>query len=140
MGTIVHPPGNNVVEDNWALVEDGIVSNVIVANATFIGTIQANYDFLVDITEGAQTAGPGYSYDDGMDTFAAPPVDNDANFITAVQELVADLVSVFELRALVESENIETDLAQVDAETLPDGAETNLWPTILDYILNNSGA
>jgi len=73
MGVIKDQNGNPASADTWALVTGGFVVNIIVGTLSDIQAIQANYDFLVDLSVGGQTPNVGYSYDSVHDTFAAPP-------------------------------------------------------------------
>lgn len=54
----------------YALVEDGVVVNVIVADANFIANIQSQYDACIEITNNPGDPGMGWTYDGT--NFAAP--------------------------------------------------------------------
>jgi hypothetical protein len=59
----------------FALIKDGIVTSVIVAEQDFIDetsleTLQA--DLTVDVSETEQRPGPGFTYDAETETFTAP--------------------------------------------------------------------
>jgi hypothetical protein len=56
---------------NYALIRNGIVENVIVADAAFIEVISNNWDDIVDITDTGY--GVGWTYDG--EEFAAPVVE-----------------------------------------------------------------
>jgi hypothetical protein len=56
---------------NYALIRNGIVENVIVADAAFIEVISNDWDDIVDITD--TEYGVGWTYDG--EEFAAPVVE-----------------------------------------------------------------
>lgn len=90
MGTLVDKPNNSNESDDWALVSGTVVINIINANLSFIQTIQNNYDYLVDITTGNNSANCdiGSTYNVDSDTFSAPPIDY-------IGRLRQDLGSIF---------------------------------------------
>lgn len=59
---------------NYALIKNGIVQNVIVADADFISTIASEYDHieLLDTPEEQKVAGPGWIYVSETGEFIAP--------------------------------------------------------------------
>lgn len=54
----------------FALIKDGIVKNIIVAEQDFLPHIQDQYDYIIDVSEMAHYPGPGWSYDG--QTFSTP--------------------------------------------------------------------
>jgi hypothetical protein len=47
---------------NYALIKDGIVKNIIVADSNFVDLIKSKWDFVVDVTTNEE-AGVGWLYD-----------------------------------------------------------------------------
>lgn len=54
---------------NWALINNGIVVNVIIADADFVPAIDVHYDAVIDVTD--LYVGPGFTYDGT--NFSPPP-------------------------------------------------------------------
>lgn len=73
LGQIVDANSNTSSVDTWALVMSGVVINTISATTTQIEVIQADYDYSVDLSVQGQSAGIGWTYTPGTDTFATPP-------------------------------------------------------------------
>lgn len=63
----------------YALIKNGIVENVIVAEADFIQHIQAQYDHIeaLDTPDEEKVGGPGWSYDAVTGTFTEPVIQPD---------------------------------------------------------------
>lgn len=135
MGTLVHAPTNNEDNDDWALINAGVVENVIVANKPFIQSIAESYDFLVDLTVGEQFAGVGYTYDDGQDTFSAPPEDFDQELRDASQALVDALATVAVAKSKVDPENVSGEISDADTSGLDEDL-SNLWDDIKSFFIN----
>lgn len=125
---------------HWILVNpvDDVdtVVNVIVADQEFIDNLEG-YEFKLEQDLYDPAPGVGWTYDSGNDTFSAPPIDYDADFIEAMQELVEKLQGCIEARSfLSNSGQADTDINEIDTDNLDSDALTNLWPTISDYIKN----
>lgn len=54
----------------YALIKSGVVINTIVADADFIASISANWDYCIDITSIDPQPWQGWTYDGS--TFTAP--------------------------------------------------------------------
>jgi hypothetical protein len=88
MGILVDQNSNINAEDNWALITDLIVVNLITGYVSDVSAISSDYDYLVDYTVGGQTVEIGYSYDPIHDTFSAP--------VVTLSEAIATTVSNFQ--------------------------------------------
>lgn len=139
LGLIVDAPEGNDA-DIWALVVEGIVVNMIVASASFIHTIAEDYDYLVDVTVGGQyPVGIGYIYDSDNDVFSTPPEDFNQELVDAMTNLAGSLATALAAKDNVsDSGEMATDLSNADTSALTGDALTNLWPTIVTYIQDNS--
>lgn len=60
---------------NYALIKNGVVENIIVADEAFVSTL-TGYDHIeaLDTPEEQEVAGPGWLYDAGTGVFSEPPV------------------------------------------------------------------
>lgn len=60
---------------NYALIKNGVVENIIVADEAFVSTL-SGYDHIeaLDTPEEQKVAGPGWLYDAGTGVFSEPPV------------------------------------------------------------------
>jgi hypothetical protein len=73
MGAIIDQNSNTSSVDTWALITGTTVVNTILCNLAGAESIQASYDYLVDLTVQGQTAGIGWTYAPSTDTFSSPP-------------------------------------------------------------------
>lgn len=71
MGVIVDPNIDPASIDNWALVSNSLVTNIIAAQQSFIETISQSYDYAVNTSVGGQSPKIGDTYNSGSDTFSA---------------------------------------------------------------------
>lgn len=66
------------MEIRYALIKNGIVENVIIADAEFVATIADQWDHieLLDTPEEQKVSGTGWSYDAVNGAFSAPPAES----------------------------------------------------------------
>lgn len=138
MGMIVDQPENESVNHNWALVSNGVVSNVIVANLNFINTIQDYWDYLVDITNGGNSAnaGPGSTYDPETDTFSLPPIDYVAQLAAALIEVSAAMNAALADSEGMSPEDITSAIDTATGNVSPGFTEnqSSVWTDICDWV------
>lgn len=72
LSIIVDQPGDPTSVDTWAIVDSGVVGNIVVGSLDFIQSIIADHDYAVDVTVGGQTVSVGYLYNAGGDSFSKP--------------------------------------------------------------------
>lgn len=60
---------------NYALIKNGIVQNIIVAEPDFLELIKADYDVIKEVEEAHGAFSPGWSYNADTDTYSAPPIE-----------------------------------------------------------------
>jgi hypothetical protein len=125
MGTIVDQNSDASANDSWALVSGTTVINTIVSNLAGIEAIQANYDYLVDLTIQGQTAGIGWTYSAQTDAFNTPPAPT-VNWIETL-ETDFDNISGSLQQCLVDSGPLggsvsKSDLAQAFAAATSDSS------------------
>ena len=53
----------------YALINAGVVENVVICDVSFISNYESDYDEVIDVT--GQYVGPGFTYDG--QSFTAPP-------------------------------------------------------------------
>lgn len=140
MGIIVDANSDHDANDTYALVSDGVVVNMIVASYNFVNeNILNNYDYMVDVTVGAQTAEIGYLYDAENDTFAMPEeeVDAIAALQASIEQIVDDIAIALDNSGGMSSEDIQSalDAAEGDEESGFSENEAALYAAISAYIL-----
>jgi hypothetical protein len=142
LGNIVDTPSDPNSQDNWALIIGGVVQEVIVADLSFIQSIQSQYDYLVDVTvcPNAQEAAPGNNYIASTDNF----VESDAN---AIAQLGSDLymVAVYFGSILADAQgmtlgDVNTAISNLNSSDTGgfDSVQLTAWTNLLADIVNNA--
>ena len=129
---------------NYALIKNGVVENIIVADEAFVSTL-TGYDHIeaLDTPEEQKVAGPGWLYDAVTGEFSEPPVVNNdtwkitklafknrfprqkwiaAKAASSVNQEIADFFETFNLATYIDLEREDTiaDVSYLKNELIPE--------------------
>lgn len=79
---------------NYALIKSGVVVNCIVADESFVATIQSDYDLVIDLSSQTSPVSPGASYDSTTGLFIEPMISTD-NTIYQSTDVVTGSATTF---------------------------------------------
>lgn len=145
---------------NYALIKNGIVQNVIVADEEFISSISDQYDHIeaLDTPEEQKVAGPGWLYDSIAGEFTSPPEPEEiktwkitklafknrfprakwiaAKFASQSDPIMADFFETFELSTFIDLQSASAinDVTSLSQEGVPESFR--LTQEEVDDVLN----
>lgn len=120
LGIILSAPEDPNSADNWAVIKNGIVNNVLVAKLPYIQEIQNQYDYLIDISISGQSVGNGDLYDPVQNTFSAPEVNLIDQLQGLLNSLTASMVTVNQNLAGMSQQDINTACSGSQSDSAAD--------------------
>lgn len=114
------------------------IVNIISADQEFVDNL-TGYDYKLLMSNYDPIPDDGDYYDPGTDTFSHPPEDFNAEFTDAMTALASSLVDALSARANVIDSGAAADaISGADVSSVPNNAASNLWPSIVSYLTDNS--